>query len=103
MGDIGGSTGNIHTTLDAWVTSTATTDDSTPVGLGALKHLVGLLYDQLIRVGHASTYPWNGSLAQANGCATANIGQVKNLFSFDSQAYHAGRGHSGLWNTPEHQ
>lgn len=82
-GGIGGPTGAIHTMVDAWGTPTATTNDFSPVNLGALKNLAAPFYDQLIRVGYTTTYPWNGSLAQANDFAAANIGQVKNLFSFD--------------------
>jgi hypothetical protein len=50
------------------------------VNIGQLKNIAKPFYDRLIETGHASAYPWAGS---PNDYALANIGQLKNLFSWD--------------------
>ena len=75
--------GTIQNLLNTWGTPTTTTNDFTAVNLGALKALATPFYDQLIRVGYVSHYPWYGQESLANNYAAANIGQVKNLFAFD--------------------
>ncbi len=58
------------------------------VNLGQLKTVAKPFYDVLNTVGYtntavASPYPWSSSTTTANDYAMANIGQAKNLFSFD--------------------
>ena len=58
------------------------------VNLGQLKTVAKPFYDVLNSVGYtntavASPYPWSNSSTPANDYAMANIGQAKNLFSFD--------------------
>ena len=77
--------------------TTAQTSDYAAVNLGQLKALAQPFYDRLLAVGYfgppiivtgttpviTGTYPWIGPGMVANDYAMANIGQVKNLFSFD--------------------
>jgi hypothetical protein len=53
-----------------------------PLNLGQVKHVAKPFYDLLMDIGYATNYPWQGE-ACTNDFAMANIGQVKNLFSFD--------------------
>ena len=53
-----------------------------PVNQGQLKQTASIFYDRLIEVGHTDAYPWTNS-PDADDYAIINIGQVKNLFSFD--------------------
>lgn len=55
------------------------------VNIGQLKFLTSLFYDRLIEVGYTDAYPWTDD-PNANDYAPANIGQVKQLFSFDFAA-----------------
>jgi len=68
----------------------ANTNDYAPVNLGQLKNIAKPFYDRLYEVGYlgpplaaGQKYPWDGKAAQANDFGVANIGQVKQLFSFD--------------------
>ena len=56
--------------------------DFSPVNVGQLKYVVQPFYSNLIALGYASAYPWTGASA-TNDYAPANIGQMKNLFSFE--------------------
>jgi len=83
--------GGAGVTLDLLATTlsgtTPQTNDYAAVTLGQLKALAQPFYDQLLAAGYSGpplttgTYPWIGLVA--NDYAMANIGQVKNLFSFD--------------------
>ena len=81
--------------ITGFQTSTNTArNDYAAVNLGQLKTVAQPFYDLLNKVGytnsvHTSTngYPWTGYEAQANDYAMANIGQAKNLFSFDLKDY----------------
>ena len=79
----GGAGEAVHQMVDGWAIPTATTNDFSPVTLGALKALAKPFYAELIRVGYVNDYPWAGKEGLANNYAAANIGQAKNLFSFD--------------------
>ena len=82
-----GGTGDIvHTLVATWGTPTATTNGFTAVNLGQLKALARPFYDRLELVGYANAYPWSPNQSLVNNYAAANIGQVKNLFSFDLTA-----------------
>ena len=80
--------------LDVWLPGGAGTAVSTLVGgfsstgnydavnVGQLKELARPFYDRLIQVGMATSYPWTPSIADDYDFAGANVGQLKNLFSF---------------------
>jgi len=81
---------NLTTLVTATLSSTNSAYNYSAVNLGQLKTIAKPFYDVLNSVGytnsvHTSTngYPWTGHEAQANDYAMANIGQAKNLFSFD--------------------
>ena len=71
--------------------TTAQTDDYLAINLGQLKAILQPFYDRLLAVGYTGTsrplstgtYPWIGAGKVANDYAWANLGQLKNLFSFD--------------------
>jgi hypothetical protein len=63
----------------------STTNNYLPANLGQLKHLAKPFYEQLIAEGYAPDFPWAGLLAKDH--AIANQGQLKNLFSFDLDAF----------------
>lgn len=56
-----------------------------PVNLGMLKTAAQPFYDRLIEEGYATNVPWSGK--PAKDFAIANQGQLKNLFSFDLDAF----------------
>ena len=83
----GGAGDAVHALVNSWATPTAQSNDFAPANLGMLKTVAKPFYDRLISVGYTGAYPWIGpSVPPANDYAAANIGQVKNLFSFDLQA-----------------
>lgn len=62
------------------------TNDFAPVNLGLLKNVAKPFYDRLISVRFSPNYPWTNASASPDDYALANIGQVKQLFSFDLRA-----------------
>jgi hypothetical protein len=76
----GGSGTAIPALVSSWSAPTSATSDYSPVTLGQLKFVAQPFYDRLILLGYASGYPWSGT---ASDHAMANLGQVKNVFSFD--------------------
>jgi hypothetical protein len=54
-----------------------------PVNGGQLKNIAKPFYDRLIEEGYAQSYPWTETTADDANYAMVNIGQVKNVFSFD--------------------
>ena len=72
---------NLTTMVSAWSPGASGEDDFQVINLGQLKTVAKSFYDVLIKMGYSSYYPWSG--ANADDYAAANIGQVKNLFSFD--------------------
>jgi hypothetical protein len=63
----------------------STSNNYLPANLGQLKYLAKPFYEQLIAEGYAPDFPWAGLLAK--DYAIANQGQLKNLFSFDLDAF----------------
>lgn len=59
------------------------TNNYVGVNLGQLKYLAQPFYDRLILAGYTNAYPWTATATDDVSHALANIGQVKNLFSFD--------------------
>jgi len=72
----GGAGSNVWALIDSF----SNTNNYRPVNLGQLKYVAKPFYDRLIEVGYTTNYPWSG---QPNDYALANIGQMKNVFSFD--------------------
>jgi hypothetical protein len=66
--------------------------NAAPINVGQLKHTAALFYDRLAAAGWnwqtgsfgtaTAPYPWTGTVHPENGLA-ANIGQLKNVFSFE--------------------
>src|SRR5882724_43241 len=78
----GGAGNDLHNLIDSWATPTAQTNDYAPLNLGQLKNTAKPFYDRLIAAGLSTGYPWTGNSNAADDFAVANMGQVKNLFSF---------------------
>ena len=57
-------------------------DNFTAVNIGQLKAVAKPFYDRLIAEGFAKDYPWNPA-AKSDDSAAANLGQLKNVFSFE--------------------
>ena len=84
--DNNGTDPRLRTLMNSWASPSDTTDDYLPVNLAQLKTLAMPFYDRLIKVGYTTEEqnPWSsGTAANSNNYAMANIGQVKNLFSWD--------------------
>src|SRR6266404_4256092 len=82
----GGAGTVVQSLVNSWLTRDAETDHFTLVNLGQLKTVVKPFYDRLISVGYARAYPWTEGSNPAQDFAAANIGQAKNLFSFNLSA-----------------
>ena len=74
--------GGAGSNVAALVSGFSPSNNFLPVNLGQLKHVAQPFYARLIAVGYTSQYPWTGA-AVTSDYALANLGQVKNLFSFD--------------------
>src|SRR5882724_6443983 len=79
----GGAGEELHNLANSWSTPAAPTNDFAPVNLGQLKKVARPFYDRLIALGIVDYYPWLSSPNLPDDFAVANIGQVKNLFSFE--------------------
>jgi len=88
-GDLGGAGLAINDLIISWQTapgSGVTRDDYAAVNHGQLKAVADLFYLRLIAVGYTTERPWTNSPFAPDHYATANLGQVKYLFSFDLSA-----------------
>ena len=65
--------------VTAWAPGSG--DNYQSINLGQLKRVSKMFHDVLQEIGYETTYPWTGS--GADDYAVANIGQVKNAFSFN--------------------
>jgi len=74
--------GGAGTGVFSLVSGLSLSNNYAPLNLGQVKHVATPFYDRLMEIGYATNYPWQGA-ASTNDFAMANIGQVKNLFSFD--------------------
>src|SRR5687767_2821760 len=79
----GGAGDELHHLIESWSSPNPATNDFAPVNLGQLKTVAKPFYDRLIAAGLMDFYPWVGSLNSPDDFAVANIGQTKNLFSFE--------------------
>jgi hypothetical protein len=67
--------------VDSW--NPAQTGNFDIINQGQLKAVAKKFYDVLILHGYTDAYPWTGATTAAANDALANLGQLKNLFSFD--------------------
>ncbi len=81
----GGAGDELHLLVESWSSSELSTNDFAPVNLGQLKTVAKPFWDQLISVQYATGHPW-ADITSPDDFAVANVGQVKNLFSFDLTA-----------------
>jgi len=82
-----GLSGSYQSMVARWKTRTSRTDDYAPINLGQLKAMAAPFYDSLYKRAYltgSNHYPWVASPNPANDYALANIGQVKNVFSFNA-------------------
>ena len=82
----GGAGVELHNLINNWSVPSLTTNDFAPVTAGQLKSVAKPFYDKLIAAGLVDFYPWLSAINPADDFAVANIGQVKNLFSFQIPA-----------------
>ena len=92
----GGAGEALHGLVEGW-TDTPGTDDYAAVNLGQLKAVAKPVYDRLIAAGYTDGYPWPASPPHPDNYAVANIGQAKNLFSFDVTRDTSGAGVPDWW------
>ena len=92
----GGAGRELLATVAQWTSPSASTDDYSAVNTGQLKELGRQLYDRLIAAGYANAYPWAGI---PDYYAMANIGQAKNLFSFNLTLDTDSNGLPDWWET----
>jgi len=90
----GGTGSNIW----ALISSFSNSNNFRPVNLGQLKYVAKPFYDRLIEAGYTTNYPWSG---QPNDYALANIGQMKNVFSFDVSYDTDGDGIPDWWEVSQ--
>jgi hypothetical protein len=83
--------------VDMMVNTFGGVDNYAAVNIGQVKTVAVPFYDRLIAIGYTDKYPWAGSTAPVNDFAPANIGQVKNLFSFDVATDTDGDGMPDWW------
>ena len=65
------------------VHSFSNADNYAVANLGQLKAVATPFYDRLISLGVVSNYPWTESSGDDSDFSAANIGQLKNVFSFN--------------------
>jgi uncharacterized protein (TIGR03790 family) len=87
LSDVGGAGSALNGLAVSLTATSGSTSDFASINLGQLKALAKPFYDRLFSIDYfgppltSGTYPWIGNTP--NDFAMANIGQVKNLFSFD--------------------
>lgn len=95
----GGAGDDIHLMLANWLAQSNSANDYLLVNAGQMKAVAMLFYDRLAQVGTWSgSYPWTTG-SQIDDYAIANVGQLKQLFSFPLDArFDAGLGSGGNLN-----
>ncbi|EDY17948.1 hypothetical protein CfE428DRAFT_4687 [Chthoniobacter flavus Ellin428] len=81
----GGAGADINNLVNEWLQPNSNTDDFSALNQGQLKAVAKLFYDRLTSRKWVLAYPWNDPATTRDGddYAVANVGQIKNLFSFD--------------------
>lgn len=91
--------GGASSAISNLVAGFSETNNCLPANLGQLKYLAAPFYDQLNAPGltnarpvgmTADPYPWSGSTNTPHDFAIANIGQLKQLFSFNFEGEMSG-------------
>lgn len=75
--------GGAGTVVVSRIAGFSPTNNYCPVVIGQLKYVAAPFYDRLRAVEYTSSYPWTESTNDDADFAPANVGQVKNVFSFD--------------------
>lgn len=76
----GGAGTNVESIIDGF----STTNNYYTVNIGQLKAIAAPMYDRLIEEGYTNSYPWTtNTISDDADYSAANIGQVKQVFSFD--------------------
>jgi len=75
--------GGAGTAVANVITNFSQTNNYNGVNIGQLKNLAEPFYDRLIEAEYTNSYLWTTTTTDDVDYAAANIGQVKNLFSFD--------------------
>jgi hypothetical protein len=83
---------NLTSLITGWTQTGG--DNYAVINLGQLKTVAKPFYDVLSEIGYNTTYPWSGT---PDDFAAANIGQVKNVFSFDVGLDSDGNGLPDWW------
>lgn len=78
-----GLPGGAGTNLAAIVAGFSATNNAHAANAGQLKWLAAQFYGRLIEVDYTNAYPWTAATTDDVDQATANIGQMKYLFSFN--------------------
>jgi len=77
------------------VSAFSSTNNYLPINIGQLKCVVSLFYERLIRAGVTNAYPWSATAADDADYAIANLGQLKNMFSFVFPDFYSGEDSDG--------
>jgi hypothetical protein len=86
-------TNGAGTNLTALINGFTTNNNYDLANVGQLKAVAKPFYDRLIEAGYTNSYPWSTG---TDDYVIANIGQVKNVFSFDLTTFAAPSAPSGL-------
>jgi len=74
--------GGAGSAVGSLVSGFATTGNWQVANIGQIKAVAKPFYDRLIAEGYTNAYPWSATTNDDTDYALANIGQLKNLFSF---------------------
>jgi hypothetical protein len=86
-------TNGAGTNLTALINGFTTNNNYDLANVGQLKAVAKPFYDRLIEAGYTNSYPWSTG---TDDYVIANIGQVKNVFSFDLTTFAAPSAPTGL-------
>ena len=79
--------GGAGASISSLVNGFTTQGNYYPVTLGQLKTAAMPFYDRLIYLGVYTNYPWSQNTEDDQDYGMSNIGQLKNVFSFDSASW----------------
>lgn len=75
--------GGAGTNVEALIASFPGTSNYVAVNVGQLKYVAQPFYDSLIEMGYTNAYPWTATTNDDASYAMVNLGQLKNVFSFN--------------------
>jgi len=67
------------------------------INVGQLKNVVAPIYKRMIEAGYTNSYPWTETTEDDRDFSMANLGQLKNVFSFDLSVDSDGDGLPDMW------